>query len=145
LWFDYDSVLPGGANRGLFIESMMDKTAGTPILILSGAIWYNVDGMTLREAVNANKTAEAAADYQVVLEDGVIATAAVARLIDEINRSYPLIDLTRVQGLYQQYIALTDAEKTAAEDNVSIVDLLEAYNRLSGMHMRREPQEGIYL
>jgi hypothetical protein len=144
LQFDYDSVLPGGRNRELFINAVTDKTVGSPILILSGAVWYNVDGMTLKDAADAHRAAEAFPDFKVVLEDGVITTSAVSRLIDDINISYPLDDLIRVQDLYERYIALTDGEKTAAESNLSIIDLVEAYNRLSGLRMSRDPQKEIY-
>jgi hypothetical protein len=145
LQFDYELVLPGAVNRELFFNAIMNKTAGTPVLILSGAAWYNVDSMTLRDAVDANRVAEAFPDFKAVLENGLIVTSAAARLIDDINRSYPLDDLAKVQILYEQYIALTDGERAVLENNVSVTDLIEAYNELPRvLRMGRELREEIY-
>jgi hypothetical protein len=58
LQFDYDSTLPGAANRAAFVEAVLDMQAPHLLLILAGGQWYDVNGITLREAVEEGKIVE---------------------------------------------------------------------------------------
>jgi hypothetical protein len=129
--YNYQSVLTNAQNRASFIEALLDKAPEAPLLILSGNIWYNVNGLTLTQAKEANSVSEPALNYTVVLDDGTVTTPAVGNLIDAIDRSSPLTDPSLIDALYTTYLSVIEhlsAEETALINrNESIGYLLEMY------------------
>jgi hypothetical protein len=121
--FDYQTVLPGSGNRQVFMDALLDMGASGEVLILGGGKWYNVNGITLAEAAAQNRLGTPAAEYQAVLESGVVTTPAASALIDRINQSYPLSE-TNAGPLYAAYQALHPDEQAAIADEEAVLDLL---------------------
>jgi hypothetical protein len=121
--FDYYTVLPGSGNRQYFMDALLDMGVSGEVLILGGGKWYNVNGITLAEAAAQNRLGTPAAEYQVVLESGVVTTPAASALIDRINQSYPLSE-TNAGPLYAAYQALSPEEQAAIADEEAVLDLL---------------------
>jgi hypothetical protein len=82
-----------------------------------------VSGLTLAEAVAQNRTAAPAGDYQVVLDDGAVTSAAAADIIDRINMAYPLT-AEKLAPIYAAYQGLSEAEKSAVARDEAIQDML---------------------
>jgi hypothetical protein len=130
--YDYDTVIPGGANRTRFITSLQGGLSNPKsVIIKDGETWYDVDGITLDAAKSAGRVSAPSASYVAILENGNQITSAAAVLIDDIDGAYPLDTLPKVQPLYDRYNALSAADKTAIAGSQTIVDLLAAYAALT--------------
>jgi hypothetical protein len=121
--FDYYTVLPGAANRQTFVDAILDMTAPEELLLLGGGRWYDVNGITLAQAVKQSKVGVPSANYEAILEDGLITTPDAAALIDQINRAYPLSP-EKAQPIYAAYQRLSDQERAAIANNEAVRDML---------------------
>lgn len=131
--YDYYTVLDGGVNRERFIQSLRG-IENLELLILSDSnIWYNVDGISLDQAKSKGLVTAATEDYVAVLENGAETSPAASLLIDHINGTLSLDDPDALQSLYNQYRALTDAERDAIANDPAINVLLEKYDEIIGI------------
>jgi hypothetical protein len=121
--YDYDTVIPGGSNRTPFTESLLDLQSPYQVLILGDDRWFNVNGLTLKDAVSLGLIEIPATDYQAILRNGASTTPTAASLIDQVNMASPL-DSDTLMSLYSVYQTLSDAEKASISDDEAIQYML---------------------
>jgi hypothetical protein len=118
-------VLSGGVNRQAFVNEILAQPPDS-LLLLAGGLWYEVNGTTLRAAVEARNLDNPSPTYQAVLGDGGTADSAAAEIIDRVNALEPLeqaapAELARLYWLHQ---ALTPAQQAQIERDEAIVRLM---------------------
>ena len=133
--FNYYSIMPGGSNRQLFLDMVADMQYSDDLMALivfrqHTKIWYNVSGITLKDAILQNNRCEPVNDYQFVLDSGGQVSEAADKLIEDIISNYPLNEDSVLESLYYRYQALPATERESLINDYSIQDLMEAYARL---------------
>jgi hypothetical protein len=124
--YDYAAVLPGGVSRGVFTEDLLIPGGPEAVLLLAGGFWYDVNGVTLRKALEDGRLDDPAPNYQAILEDGSEVGHAAAEIIDWVNGLYPLeSNLTRLARAYALYQGLTPAEQISVAQDQAVRDMLE--------------------
>jgi hypothetical protein len=124
--FNYASVLSGGSNRQGFVEAVLDMTASGKLLILAGGRWYDVNGVTLREAILNGRTGVHDANGLYTTDDGRVISARAWMLVDQINIAYPLTEQPQqiIGSLFNIYQGLSDEDKLALADDEAVQDLV---------------------
>ena len=83
------------------------------LLIYGGGAWYNVNNITLMEAVSLSNTGVHAIEYTTVLDSGAFVNMEAAKLVIDIIKAYPLDISAIVETLYARYEALSAEEKAS--------------------------------
>jgi hypothetical protein len=124
--YDYSAVMPGGGARQAFTEDLVDAPL-SGLLLLAGGVWYDVNGLTLRQALEQGRIDDPSPVYQAVLEDGAKVSGAASEVIDRINRLYPLDDppnALKLTRAYEAYNALNGEERSKIAGHPAILDML---------------------
>jgi uncharacterized repeat protein (TIGR02543 family) len=129
LEFNYDSVLPGGGNRQAFISALLEFQGS--LLIFTGGRWYDVNEVTLRNAILSDRVGIHDANGLFVLDNGHVVSAPAGILIDQINASYPLTELPAqtIRALFLIYQSLPPEDQAAIAGEEAIIDLTGAYSQ----------------
>jgi hypothetical protein len=122
--YDYYTVLPGGVNRAAFVADILALSEGDEVLLLAGGFWYDVNGITLREAAAQNRLDDPSPSYLAILENGAEAVNTVSEIIDRVNRLYPLTP-AKLAKVYARYEALTPEEQALIAHDQAVRDMLE--------------------
>jgi hypothetical protein len=130
--YDYATVVSGGVNRQTFVDDLLTiKPVG--LLILADGLWYDVNQITLQEAVEDDRVDDPSPDYRAVLENRTETTGAAAEIIDWLNGiiwsleedDAGRVDLSPVKRIYALYQGLTLDEQAQIGYDQAVQKMLE--------------------